>query len=228
MENDNRWCFAWYATPKIVTDKERAALIKGAKWTAGDVITVSFLDGDPAVCDKVKNHARQWTAPGLANLTLDFRDGNDTDVRISFHYPGSWSVIGTTCRMITDRTQPTMNFGWLTPDTDEMEVRRVVLHEFGHALGLIHEHQNPAGGIKWNQVEVIRSLSGPPNNWDIPTISRNMFEPYGKDDSNFTAVDKGSIMMYPIPPGWTTDGFTVGLNSDLSDTDKQFIHEQYP
>jgi len=27
-----------------------------------------------------------------------------------------------------------------------------VLHEFGHALGLIHEHQNPAsGGFKWNR-----------------------------------------------------------------------------
>jgi hypothetical protein len=35
-------------------------------------------------------------------------------------------------------------------------------------------------------------------------------------------------MMYAIPPRWTTDGFSVGLNSGLSDTDKAFIARQYP
>jgi len=39
--------------------------------------------------------------------------------------------------------EPTMNYGWLKDDTDDVEYRRVVIHEFGHALGAIHEHQNP-------------------------------------------------------------------------------------
>ena len=29
--------------------------------------------------------------------------------------------------------------------------RRHAAHEFGHAIGLAHEHQNPAGGIQWNE-----------------------------------------------------------------------------
>lgn len=33
-----------------------------------------------------------------------------------------------------------MHFGWLRDDTDDVEWRRVVVHEFGHALGAIHEH----------------------------------------------------------------------------------------
>ena len=37
-----------------------------------------------------------------------------------------------------------MNYGWLEPDTELREYQRVVRHEFGHALGMIHEHQNPA------------------------------------------------------------------------------------
>ena len=50
-----------------------------------------------------------------------------------------------------------MNYGWLTPESAQDEVRRVVLHEFGHALGLIHEHQNPkGGGIEWNRDAVQR------------------------------------------------------------------------
>ncbi len=55
-----------------------------------------------------------------------------------------------------------------------------------------------------------------------------MFQPYAADETNFTTTDRRSIMMYPIPASWTTDGFTVGLNEALSDTDRLFIHEQYP
>ena len=33
--------------------------------------------------------------------------------------------------------------------------RATVLHEFGHAIGLIHEHQSPfKGGFQWNREEV--------------------------------------------------------------------------
>jgi hypothetical protein len=228
--NKTQWCFAWPAARKSVGGKDKAALVNGSRWNAGDVITISFLDGDPGVQQKVQNAALAWIAPQLARLTFDFRKNTTkTLVRISFRYAGSWSVIGTTCKQITDMTQPTMNFGWLTPDSSDEEVRSVVLHEFGHALGLIHEHQSPdSGKIQWNRDAVIRDLSGPPNNWTLDVIEHNMFEAYAASETNFTKLDPQSIMMYPIPSNWTKDGFSVGLNSDLSTTDKTFIRGQYP
>jgi serralysin len=231
MSNEHsKWCFAWFEAPKFALGSSRAALVTGSKWTAGDVIEVSFLDGDPSVQKRVRDAAEGWIAPDRANLQFVFRsDTTNTPIRISFQYPGSWSVIGTTCRQITDRSQPTMNFGWLNADSTDDEVRRVVLHEFGHALGLIHEHQNPYGApIQWSRDAVARDLSGPPNNWTSDVIQHNMFDPYDKGEVNGTALDGASIMMYPIPVSWTLNGVSVGLNSELSAGDKNFIHDQYP
>jgi serralysin len=229
MANLDKWCFTWVPNRKAAPgSSDKAALLKSARWEPEDIISVSFLDGDEEVIQKVIRYAQEWTVPGLANVIFDFRrNTTDTLIRISFQYAGSWSVLGTTCRQITDRTEPTMNYGWLKPTTPDDEVRRVVLHEFGHALGLIHEHQNPKGAIQWERDKVIEDLSGPPNRWTVDQIEFNMFKPYELAEVRATPVDRDSIMMYPIPARWTTNGFSAALNTDLSADDRRLIREAY-
>lgn len=226
-----QWCFAWDPTDSG-SGKSRAALVNKNKWPKASVINVAFLDNhpDPTIHQKIKNAVKAWTAPDTAHLKIVFvKDPAKSDIRISFRHKGSWSTIGTSCKSVA-KGQPTMNYGWLRSTTPHPELRRVVLHEFGHALGLIHEHQNPAGGIPWNKPAVYKALGGPPNNWDTATIDRNMFSAWGAaDETNFTAVDLKSIMMYPISKEWVTDPkFAVALNTDLSKTDRIFIRQQYP
>ena len=229
MANLDRWCFAWAPERTTPLGAEKAACLRETMWTKGDTITVSFLDGDEGVQKKVRKYAEQWTARDMADLNLEFRtDKTDTMIRISFRHPGSWSALGGTCKRITDKSAPTMNYGWITPATPNVEVRRVVLHEFGHALGLIHEHQNPKDNpIVWNPRAVIADLSGPPNNWTVEQILDNVLQPYADAAVKATPFDPDSIMMYLVPERWTANGVSTELNSQISKQDADLIREVY-
>lgn len=205
---------------------ERMALVRASQWQPGDVIRAAFVDGEPSLQESVRNIALTWL--NYADLHLYFVNSfHDVDIRISFKQVGSWSYIGTDCRTVPTN-EPTMNYGWLTSESSDDEVSRVVLHEFGHALGCIHEHQSPAGGIKWNEDMVYAYYSGPPNFWSKEEIKRNLLETYDQDLTIHTQLDPASIMMYPIDRRFTLDGFETGLNSKLSSMDKEFIRQIYP
>jgi serralysin len=226
-ENPHHYCML--PMPGESEGQTKAFLLDAYKWQAGTQVRVRFMEGDPGLQKRVAEVAKEWTGPPqMANVGFEFVDSGDADVRVAFAQGnGSWSYLGTMCQQIPSG-KPTMNYGWLTPNSDKAELRRVVLHEFGHALGLIHEHQNPNKPIDWNRAAVIADLSRPPNSWDEATIENNMFKRYEPAEGSGTAVDPHSIMMYPIPAAWTTDGFSVGMNGELSETDKEFIRGAYP
>jgi hypothetical protein len=95
-------------------------------------------------------------------------------------------------------------------------------------LGCIHEHQNPAGGIPWNADAVYEYYAKPPNRWDRAKVDRNVLVTYSETLTVHTCVDRDSIMMYPIPSAFTTNGYTVGWNTRLSTQDKEFVGRLYP
>jgi len=106
----------------------------------------------------------------------------------------------------------------------------VILHEFGHMVGLAHEHQNPEGGLQWNEEIVIRDLSGAPNYWDEATIRHNVLEKYSADQIRGTKFDPNSIMLYAFPDNWTKNPGGTHENTKISTMDKDFIRsaEMYP
>jgi hypothetical protein len=103
-----------------------------------------------------------------------------------------------------------------------------MLHEFGHVLGLIHEHQNPNANIPWNTNLVEKELSGPPNFWDEETIRYNIFRKYPSDVlGEYRDFDPKSIMAYFFAPAWTR-GLDMGNATELSPSDKALVSRIYP
>lgn len=201
----------------------RGAVLRDYKWQPGQTLRVRFLDGDPIVQQKIEAVAHEWSQ--YINIYFEFGNDPDAEIRISCTPGGSWSYIGTEALTIAP-DQPTMNYGWLYPDTPDEEYSRTVLHEFGHALGMIHEHQHPEAGIPWNRDAVYRYYMQE-NNWTREDVDHNLFAQYGKDVTQFSHFDPQSIMLYPIPRGLTTNGFEIGWNNYLSETDKAFMSEVY-
>jgi hypothetical protein len=205
----------------------RAAVQTQKLWQTGRTLRIRFLDGDASIQEKVARFAHEWTQHANIKLTVG-REPN-AEIRIAFSQPGSWSYIGTDALDPgIARDQPTMNFGWLTPGTPNDEVRRVVLHEFGHALGLIHEHQSPGAAIPWNKEAVYRYYQGPPNHWSKEQVDINLFQLYDGRTTKYSRFDRKSIMLYPIPAEFTLGDFSVGWNNELSYYDKLYIRKWYP
>jgi hypothetical protein len=193
-------------------------------WQNGSTLIVQFLDGDKELHELVKQHAPEWSQ--YANLKFEFTGRPvGAPIRLTFKAPGSWSAVGSEA-LTVPAGNPTMNLGMIRGMAPE-DAARVIRHEFGHVLGLIHEQQSPNADIKWNKEKVLAVYSGPPNNWSTHLIEEYFFHKYPPfKDPEYRPFDPKSIMMWPIDPGLAD--ITVGVNQDLSASDKQFAAQLYP
>jgi hypothetical protein len=145
---------------------------------------------------------------------------SDGDIRIKLdNRGGAWSYVGNQSKQIPVDKE-TMNFGWLDVST--------IIHEFCHALGMVHEHQNPYGkGIDWN-LRKVYSWATATQGWDMYTTCQNITKKYATDQVNGSDYDSKSIMLYSYPAWLTNDKIGTYRNIILSDSDKEWLSAIYP
>jgi serralysin len=199
-------------------------------WDPGQKITVYLepSNSTPELRQMVMNYARQWEQH--ANIKFEFVEKREPAlIRVGFEKgQGHFSMIGRDA--IWAFPFPflnTMNFDDFANYKEE-KIKATVLHEFGHALGFIHEHQSPAAGINWDKEKVYAYYALPPDNWPKEKVDVNIFQKYSATSTNFSAYDKYSIMHYYFPKYLTTDGKSFEMNLDFSATDMVYSRLLYP
>lgn len=169
--------------------------------------------------DAVKKVILERIQP-IVGLKFQFVENvKDAMIRISFEDDGAWSYVGKDALDIP-KDQATMNFGWLDAST--------IMHEFGHCLGMIHEHQNPRGeGIDWDK-EKVYEWARQTQGWSRLITDTNILNHYSKNITNGSQFDDKSIMLYFFPGFLTKNGVGTDQNLKLSKEDVLWLNKKYP
>lgn len=180
------------------------------------VLHIEFLNGTVKQKNAVKTHAVEWTNHAALRFVFGAAGGK-SDIRINFNDAGlNNSKIGRAAKIVPGK--PSMNLSRTT--------RRTILHEFGHALGFIHEHKSPAAGIVWNEQAVFDAHPHLEPEW----VQNNILDAYDSDETRGTGFDPESIMNYRIPAAWVlepADFEPIPLNTELSNEDKFWVGRVY-
>lgn len=199
------------------------------RWRRGDGLTpntglitlgIHFLDGPEASRATVRRAASAWLAGDLSRR-MAFRfdvPRPQAQITITFNTIQNSSVVGRESAKYT-QTHATMRLA----DLED----HIVQHEFGHALGLQHEHQHPGGGIRWSRARVVADMAK--QDWTEEMVQRNIFDRYSAryacvGDRKF---NPDSIMLYPIPSDWTENRFSSGVNTAISERDLKCVAGLY-
>lgn len=97
----------------------------------------------------------------------------------------------------------------------------LVLHEFGHALGMQHEMKNPNIKLTWIESVLLALYK------DANFVKSQITSTIDPKTVNALAFDKNSIMIYMLPASTNKEGIAMGRGERYTDIDRQWLELTY-
>jgi hypothetical protein len=192
-------------------------------WNVGATIHVRFINGNGEQHAQVMALAKEWEQ--YANIKFVQTKSEPSQIRVEFSdRKENYSFLGTDAHQ-AEPEENTLHFELGLFD-EPTRLKRIVLHEFGHVLGFMHEHSIPDSGIKWNKDTIYKEYAK--FGWDKDIVDEQLFSVYERPYTNGLKYDKNSIMCFPIHHWQTTNGHSVDWNAEISEGDKELTGLIYP
>jgi hypothetical protein len=223
---------------------------------------------------RVPSHLKDNANGALLDKATIWQQGSVGYVRINFNtrINDAWSYTGSMNNMIA-KSDPTMDFGFLDPPLGSFTYKgntysnfnnlnhrngcysdgtcpadwlpgAVILHEFMHVLGGVHEHQNNQNSpLHFNTEAIYDYYCGGPGirnssceeDANVQVLSGyTCYNPgTGKQNTlcySYSDFDKDSILLYYMDNSWIAPGYSnpTKFNYRLSATDKAWLKDMYP
>ncbi|MCF4997783.1 peptidase M12 [Pseudomonas syringae] len=212
------------ATASRNARRKRSVINYSKLWASRRTLNIAFMEVlESEHKQRIIDAASRWLP--YINLKFNFVEGKAGHIRITTQKNDNSSMLGTDALLVHPDT-PTMNLG-VSPAHADFEV--IVTHEFGHALGAMHEHQHPLANIPWNKPKVYEFYQNRQMNpLTKEEVERNLFKPFNTLDAIYTAYDRYSIMHHPVSNELTLGDWQVPINRNISKKDKRLMKLLYP
>jgi Astacin (Peptidase family M12A) len=233
-------------------EQSKGTFVRLFQWPASiPKLRVCFFGGNQEQRETIRKLASEWEGPDNS-IKFDwgkkgFRDCEKAGasltmhIRVGFDEPGFFSAYGSLSVFTRGNAEKSLNLEGF----DKMTAKQImtkdggywagtVRHEFGHAIGLFHEHQSPKSTCEddfdWDAI--YKTFSQPPENWDKAKIDsqlRRLTDP----DIDSTRFDPLSVMKYYYDPKMFKNGkesscYVPQPNNVISELDRKTVAFMYP
>jgi hypothetical protein len=201
--------------------KSHAWAHKNDLWKPGQTIRIKFKNVSSYHQQQIMRVSRIWTK--YANLKFEFYENKTGLTKMHFRLVVKYSSdIGSGGSATLGRqaffTQGIMTLG---ADRNGWVPDNTILHEFGHLLGLKHEHQNPNQDygldLEWLEKNCSAYIGITPNKRCIRNITPFNID---RNDPNYyiSEYDHSSIMSYVFD--LPSEAYVTGVRPEVLDYDR--------
>jgi hypothetical protein len=188
----------------ILIPTNRAVGQKNVFYKPGSTVTIS-VKGNTQFIAGIQNVIMTYAQPRI-NLKFQFVNSGG-NVTIDNNYTGGGVTRCLGCQ------SPSISVS--------SAAAGLVLHEFGHALGMQHEMKNPNIKLTWIESVLVQMFGS------ASFVQSQITSTVNPSTVNALAFDKNSIMIYNLPAKTNVQGIDMRSSNDYTDLDRQWLIMTY-